>query len=91
MVTQGPSAHAELRQYGRNTRWIVRVCDSGSLAEAGERFAGLSLVETAEGDFVVDDPDYGIVRLRGDGVVEAEGRSIAPKEFTVSGEATLLT
>ena len=91
MVTQGPSAHAELRQYGRNTGWIVRVCDSGSMAVAGERFAGLSLVATSEGDFVVDDPDYGIVRFLGDGAVEAEGRRIAPKEFTVSGEATLLT
>jgi hypothetical protein len=30
------------------------------------------------------------VRFRADGVVEAEGRTVSPKEFTVSGEATLL-
>jgi hypothetical protein len=86
MVTDGPSAHAELRQNGRKTRWIVRVC----AADARDRFGGLTLAEAPGGDFIVDDPDYGRVNFRADGIVEAEGRRIMPKEFTVSGEATLL-
>ena len=90
MVTDGPSAHVELRQQGRKTRWIVRVSATASLSDARDRFAGLAIIEEPNGDFVVDDPEYGQVRFRADGVVEAEGRRIAPKEFTVSGEATLL-
>ena len=90
MVTDGPSAHAELRQHGRATRWIVRVSEAPSLDQAIGRFAGLSIEETGGGDFIVDDPDYGRVRFRADGVVQAEGRTLSPKEFTVSGEATLL-
>ena len=90
MMTDGPSAHAELRQYGRATRWIVRVSEVRTLDEAIRRFAGLSIEETGGGDFAVHDPDYGRVHFRADGVVQAEGRTISPKEFTVSGEATLL-
>jgi hypothetical protein len=56
-----------------------------------DRFAGLAVVEEANGDFTVDDPEYGQVRFRMDGTVEAEGRCISPKEFTVSGVAILLT
>jgi hypothetical protein len=90
VVTDGPSAHAELRQYGRKTCWIVRVCEAENLSEAKHRFAGLSLGQAIGGDFIIDDPEYGQVRFKADGVVEAEGRRISPKEFTVSGEATLL-
>jgi hypothetical protein len=90
MVTDGPSAHAELRQPGRKTRWIVRVAAATTLSDARDRFAGLAIVEEPNGDFTVDDPEYGQVTFRSDGTVEAEDRRIAPKEFTVSGEATLL-
>ena len=90
MMTDGPSAHAELRQYGRATRWIVRVSEARSLDQAIGRFAGLSMEEAGGGDLIVEDPDYGRVLFRADGVVKAEGRTLSPKEFTVSGEATLL-
>ena len=90
VVTEGPSAHAEVRQYGRATRWVVRVAEDDSLDAAASRFADLVIKESEGGDFIVKDPEYGTVHFRADGLVEAEGRRIAPKEFTVSGEATLL-
>ncbi|MCA1493120.1 hypothetical protein I6F11_19535 [Ensifer sp. NBAIM29] len=90
-VTVGPSANVELRQRGRRTRWIVRVCESLSLAEVEARFAALSVEEEADGTLVVNDPDYGPVRFRADGSAEAEGRIIVPKAFTVAGEATMLS
>lgn len=89
-VTDGPSAHAELRQAGHKTRWIVRVCETEELSGVETKFAGLSVEETADGAFVINDPDYGRVVFRNDGSTEAEGRTIAAKDFTVAGEATML-
>jgi hypothetical protein len=90
-VTEGPSAHVELRQRGRRTRWVVRVCEASDLASVGERFAALALREEADGTLVLDDPEYGVVRFRADGVTEAEGRIVDPKAFTVAGTATVLS
>ncbi|CCM74051.1 hypothetical protein [Rhizobium mesoamericanum] len=89
-VTDGPSANAELRQGGHKTRWVVRVCEAEGLSEAEARFAALSVEETADGAFVVNDPDYGRVVFRNDGSTEAEGRNAAAKDFTVAGEVTML-
>jgi hypothetical protein len=89
-VTAGPSANAELRQYGQNTRWIVRVCEASELETVESRFAVLSVEETADGALVVEDPDYGTVTFRKDGSVEAEGRTIVPRDFTVAGEVEML-
>ncbi len=89
-ATTGPSANAELRQYGQNTRWIVRVCETPDLKTVERRFASLSVEETADGAFMVEDPDYGPVTFHKDGTVEAEGRVIAPKDFTVAGEVAML-
>jgi hypothetical protein len=55
------------------------------------RFASLSVAETADGSLVIEDPDYGTVTFRRDGSVEAEGRMIVPKDFTVAGEVAMLT
>ena len=89
-VTTGPSANAELRQYGQNTRWIVRVCEASDLSTVESRFASLSVDETADGSLVIEDPDYGTVMFRKDGTVEAEGRTIVPRDFTVAGEVAML-
>lgn len=86
----GPSAGAELRQTGRRTRWLVRVCEAASLAGAEARFGGLTVRDAADGTLSVDDPEYGEVRFRPDGTVEAEGRVIRPGAFTVQGEVTLM-
>ena len=89
-VADGPSAGAEIRQYGRRARWIVRVCEAGSLAAVEARFAVLAVQEPGEDTLVVEDPDYGPVRFRADGITEAEGRVISPGDFTVRGEAVML-
>jgi hypothetical protein len=89
-VAEGPSAGAEIRQYGRRTRWIVRVCDAASLDAVEAKFATLAVDELGDGTLAVGDPDYGLVRFRADGVIEAEGRVISPSDFTVRGEAVML-
>lgn len=90
LVSEGPSARCELRQHGRKTRWIVRVASAASLDAAESRFGALSVVEEADGALVIDDPDYGPVRFHADGVVTAQGRTLNPQDFTVSGEAAML-
>ncbi|GLS38106.1 hypothetical protein GCM10010869_37000 [Mesorhizobium tianshanense] len=90
LVEHGPSANAELRQYGRSTRWIVRVCEASGLDDVESRFASLEVEETANGSLVIQDPDYGAVIFRKDGSTEAERRVVSPKEFTVAGEVTML-
>lgn len=89
LVSEGPSAQAELRQPGRLARWLVRICEGDDLSAAKTRFGTLSL-EEAGGDFTVEDPEYGTVRFKADGTVDAEGRTIVPKEFTVRGDASIL-
>jgi len=92
IVEDGPSAGTEIRLRGRKARWIVRVSDmdiEGNI-EGLERFAALSVTENADGSFAVDDPDYGRVVFRDDGVVEAEGRRLDPSAWTIKGEARIL-
>ena len=90
MVMEGPSAACEVRQYGRRTRWIVRVCESESLEKVGTKYSGIFLNDSADGSFTIDDPEYGSVIFRSDGTVEAEGRVIAPDDFTVSGKTSVM-
>ena len=89
-MSEGPSANAEIRQYGRRTRWIVRVCEADRLEAVEARFGGLLVEELNDGTLLVEDPDYGPVRFRKDGVTEAQGRVIAPQDYSVRGEAALL-
>ncbi len=89
-VKDGPSANAELRQYGRKNRWIVRVCKASNLDAVESRFASIALNEETDGALVITDPDYGIVKFHSDGSVQAEGRVVSPKHFTVAGEVTML-
>ncbi|MFD2055849.1 hypothetical protein ACFSQT_23125 [Mesorhizobium calcicola] len=90
VVKDGPSANAELRQYGRKTRWIVRVCEASNLAAAQDRFGALAVEDKEDGSLVVEDPEYGTVAFRPDGSAAAEGRTVSPKDFTVAGEVTML-
>jgi hypothetical protein len=86
-VTEGPSAGAELRIAGRKTRWIVRLVEGENLSTVDVRYGGLAIAEADDGTFVIDDPDYGVVRFGADGSVEAEGRVIRRQDYTVKGEA----
>lgn len=90
-VDSGPSAGVEIRQEGARTRWIVRVCESSDLDAVNARFGALAVREESDGTFVIDDPEYGTVVFRADGGVEAEGRRIDRADYTVKGEAQMLT
>ena len=68
----------------------MRVCEAPSLDAVAARFAGLTVREASDGAFLVEDPEYGMVRFRTDGAAEAEGRLIEPAHFTVRGEAVML-
>lgn len=86
-VEEGPSAGAELRLAGHKTRWIVRLAEADSVAEAEDRYGNLAATLEEDGAYVVTDPDYGTIRFRADGSVEAEGRVIRREDYTVQGEA----
>ncbi len=75
--------NAELRQYGRKTRWIVRVCEASTLgrwSKPGSR--RLRVEEKEDGSLAIEDPDYGDSNcFVPDGSVEAEGRTVSPKDL----------
>ncbi|WP_137129017.1 hypothetical protein [Rhizobium sp. FY34] len=86
-VDHGPSAGAELRIAGRRTRWIVRLTEGEDLSAVEARYGSLAVQAGEDGTFVIEDPDYGTVRFKADGSVEAEGRIIRRADYTVKGEA----
>lgn len=90
-VTTGPTAGNEIRLAGTRALWIVRLSETGeALDTLKARFGGLAVVEGEGGRFVVEDPDYGTVTFHADGRVEAEGRMIDPKCFTIEGRRQML-
>jgi hypothetical protein len=92
LTSAGPCAGVELRLEGRRARWIIRVADTYEAADLGamrQRLAGLS-ADDDNGAIVIEDPTYGRVSFGADGVVEAEGRRLDPRGWTIQGEATTL-
>ncbi len=91
-VECGPTADNELRAAGRRTIWIVRLgdrdADLPSLDAWGAAFGELSVQPGADGELIVEDPQYGTVRFLADAKVVAEGRILDPADWTVRGEAT---
>ncbi|MFV0359766.1 hypothetical protein [Tropicimonas sp.] len=85
LQTTGGAAGAELRQPGRGGRWVLRVGMGDSAPGFAERHA-LDLTEGPGGAFRLEDPDYGTVIFRADGRVEAEGRVLDPRNWTMQGE-----
>ncbi|MBT9245995.1 hypothetical protein KM031_18255 (plasmid) [Gemmobacter fulvus] len=85
LMTEGGSAHAELRLAGLTGLWLVRL-GSGDDAAAFEAAHPLQAVADGAGSFTVMDPDYGSVRFLADGRIEAEGRVLAPLDWTLEGE-----
>lgn len=92
MVGDGPTAANELRLPGRRARWIVRVSDAavdGDLDAFSVRYAGLAVTERGD-ELSIADPEYGTVTFGADGSVTAEGRTLAPADWSIAGETTTL-
>lgn len=89
LLTTGPTRNCEIRLPGRKARWLIRLGDNNSVGDLEafiNRFATLG-VDESNGDFVVDDPDYGPVVFLANGEIQAEGRHIRPQEWSISGES----
>ncbi len=87
----GPTTGCELRLPGRSGWWVLRVGEARDLEGFMRRFAGLRPEGTGPRDrLVIEDPDYGRVVFHPDGSVEAEGRRLDPKEWTVAGRRRAL-
>lgn len=93
MVSCGPTANNELRQYGRKTAWIVRLGnaqENGSFADFRSQFAGLEYDLAETGTVSIKDPVYGPVSFGDDGSIEAEGRLLDPSSWSIEGTLTEL-
>lgn len=88
-VSAGPTAGNELRVAGRRATWIVRAGSAASLAGFAQMFSALEVRGAEAGLLEVTDPEYGAVRFHADGRVEAEGRVVDPRDWTVAGGAAL--
>jgi len=91
LMSEGPTTRCELRQPGQCGWWIVRLGTATTLTGFLHRFSSLA---PAPGDdpraiVTVEDPDYGLVTFHPDGTVEAEGRRLDPKDWSVRGQQTL--
>ncbi|TGD63627.1 hypothetical protein EYC08_12785 [Tabrizicola sp. WMC-M-20] len=92
MVADGPTAGCELRLGGRQGWWLVRMGDATPGLEAYvATFSQLALDTDANprATVTVEDPEYGPVQFHADGRIEAEGRMVNPKDWTVVGHRTL--
>jgi hypothetical protein len=92
-VSSGPTAGNELRVAGRQATWIVRLgsrAAAGSLDGFAGTFATLDVVAGEEGELLVEDPEYGLVRFGADGSARAQDRVVDPSQWTVQGRATRL-
>ncbi len=90
LLTEGPTANCELRLPGRQGWWLLRLGSSGGLDAFTTRFTDLTLHAEAgpKGIIRVMDPEYGMVTFNPDGQVQAEGRLLSPRHWTVAGNRT---
>ena len=92
MVEDGPTAGCELRLQGRSGWWIVRMGQAADglqayVAQHGKLSPDANANSRAT--VTVEDDEYGQVIFYADGQIEAEGRKINPKDWTVAGHRTL--
>ncbi len=85
LVAEGGSAGHELRLAGRDGLWLLRLGVADDLVGFVARHALTPEIAT-DGSIRVLDPDYGEVVFHADGVVEAEGRRLDPRNWTLQGE-----
>ena len=91
MMTEGPTTGCELRQAGRRGWWVLRLGAASTLASFLHRFSSLAPMpgDDPRAMIRIEDPDYGLVLFHPDGTVEAEGRRLNPKEWSIQGQQTL--
>lgn len=85
LLRRGGSANHELRLPGRDGLWIMRLGHGHDLHGFLARHPLPAATDDA-GTITVEDADYGTVRFHSTGVVEAEGRSLDPRDWTLEGE-----
>ncbi len=84
LLRQGGSSGHELRLAGRGGLWLLRLGQAGDLAGFAARHA-LRPELSPDGTIRVMDADYGEVVFAADGTVEAEGRRLDPRDWTLAG------
>jgi hypothetical protein len=90
MVQDGPTTGCELRLAGRRGWWLLRLGQARALDSFVAHFTGLALIgDDPRAVLSVEDPEYGLVTFHPDGTIDAEGRRLSPKDWTVAGHATL--
>lgn len=89
LLAEGGSTAHELRLAGRDGLWLVRLGTSSDLAGFAARHA-LKASVAPDGTIRVLDPDYGEVVFHANGVIEAEGRKIDPRDWTLAGERRVI-
>lgn len=90
-VETGPTAGNELRAPGHRSTWLVRLAaasEYASLDAFRSAFGDVAVMETDDGELVVEDPIYGTVRFLSDGKITAENRVIDPSSWTIAGHST---
>lgn len=88
-MANGGSAGHELRLAGRNGLWLVRLGRAENLGDFSAAH-DLSAVVAADGTIRVMDRDYGEVVFHPDGTVDAEGRHLDPRDWTLAGERRVI-
>ena len=88
-VASDGSAGHELRLAGRDGLWLVRLGRAENLGDFSAAH-DLSAVVAADGTIRVMDRDYGEVVFHPDGTVDAEGRHLDPRDWTLAGERRVI-
>lgn len=84
LMRQGGSSGHELRLAGQDGIWVLRLGQSDDWGEFVMRH-DLRPVLTPDGTIRISDADYGEVVFNPDGTVQAEGRRLDPRDWTLAG------
>ncbi|PIE09776.1 MAG: hypothetical protein CSA72_10710 [Rhodobacterales bacterium] len=82
LTDTGPSAGRELTLPGRRAAWVIR---TGQGADFTARHSALAAPDFTTGALTINDADYGPVTFRPDGTVSAEGRTLDPRDWSLTG------
>jgi len=86
LLAEGPTTGCEVRLAGRQGWWLVRLGTAATLDDFATRFGGMTLQGDGPcAELIVTDPEYGKIIFRPDASIEAEGRILDPRDWTVPG------